>query len=286
MAVSVHDYERGMIPLELIGVQEIGFDHDAGVHREGNIPVTVTKDTSVSEKSVQDEAGSNYTATNHSGAANAICCNTDGGRLDGCLLCLSQCRWNRLGGYSNRDKGKERAGYVDAKLANESLFGKQSYFKPEAAVTISFGHPVHEGIWRITGIRTGGHVRISDRDGIRLGVPSRWCGERPRTSTCICSRSAMTDAERICKDDSGLQAVVSPLILGHDSIKALAFSLSWGKEPYEVAEKASSDSLHALNREHRKGKAYPPLMEYIGFAPGMPSTMRFMRAEYWRRPRS
>lgn len=268
MAVSVHDYERGMIPLELIGVQEIGFDHDAGAHREGNIPVTVTKDTSVSEKSVQDEAGSNYTATNHSGAANAICCNTDGGRLDGCL----HYAYRSADGTASADirivvKEKSVLAYVDAKLANESLFGKQSYFKPEAAVTVSFGHPVHEGYmanyrhkdwwtrphfgpgWDTLPRRTQSLVWRTAPDQYLYLLP-------------VCDDRCRTDLQG---DDSGLQAVVSPLILGHDSIKALAFSLSWGKEPYEVAEKASSDSLHALNREHRKGKAYPPLMEYIGF---------------------
>ena len=256
MAVSVHDYERGMIPLELIGVQEIGFDHDAGVHREEYTGNGYERHKRLG-KSVQDEAGSNYTATNHSGAANAICCNTDGGRLDGCLLYA----YRSADGTASADiriviKEKSVLAYVDAKLANESLFGKQSYFKPEAAVTISFGHPVHEGYmanyrhkdwwtrphfgpgWDTAPRRTQSLVWRTAPDQYLYLLP-------------VCDDRCRTDLQG---DDSGLQAVVSPLILGHDSIKALAFSLSWGKEPYEVAEKASSDSLHALNREHRKGR--------------------------------
>jgi raffinose synthase len=268
ITVSIHAYERGRIPLEFIGVQEIGFDDEVPALEEGVIPATNTKEEGVSDDRVQDAAESIYAAVSHSKAAFASRGNTDETRLDGCL----RYAYRSEDGTASADMRiviteESVLAYVDAKLVNESLFGKQSYFSPEGAVTLSFGHPVHEGYmanyrhkdwwtrphfgpgWDTLPRRTQSLVWRTAPDQYLYLLP-------------VCDDQCRTDLQG---DDSGLQAVVSPLILGHDSISTLAFSVSCGGEPYALAEKASSGGLHALSRVHRKGKKYPPMMEHIGF---------------------
>lgn len=158
-------------------------------------------------------------------------------------------------------------GYVEAGVINESLFAKQTYLSPDHAVILNFGMVEHQGFMA--------NYRHKDWWTRPFFGPDL-CDLPERTQSLIwktieedyiyllpvCDETCRTD---LVGHENGLQAVVSPLILGYETVSTLAFSIATGKDPYQLADQGTKTALHELQLKHRSEKEYPEMMKYLGW---------------------
>ncbi|NIK67841.1 Sip1-related alpha-galactosidase [Paenibacillus sp. BK720] len=162
--------------------------------------------------------------------------------------------------------------FVDGSVVSENDFGNHRAFAPDNAVTIKLGLPSgiegvlanyqHKDWWTRPHFDTD-LTKLPDRTLSLL-----WRSEDSYYHLLpVCGPKYRTDLAGGSSENEALQVRVSSHVGGMTRCDTFAFLLSWGDDPYELAENGVDTALRELGYPAlpRQKKEYPEILDFLGW---------------------